>query len=332
MYNVVKPPLTIPDTQFYTNIWWPDIEELFASNGIPFSTYMIFNYNDKVTPPFTGGEFFVSDNMASVSMAEDLFARGAEVGLHGYNHMSLTMEKTTTNATLWPSMSAMEGSLSEGKRTWVSLFGEETLPFAYVAVNNIISQDGIAAIHKTFPSIKVISALKWGVEDETYTELGPHPVIPGIYYIPRITYGYQASSNILNLIASGAGSFGFVSHFVHPDDVFDSNRSGGKNWETLRKELAEIIGFVKSNYPWIAWKSMKDTYNTLVAYDDAQYSFAISGDTLSVHTESGALCRIRTDGKKLLKVTGAKVVYHYKNIPVIIAEATASFCRFDFAQ
>ncbi len=330
MYNIVKPPLSITDTAFYTKTWWPDVEGILASHGIPYSAYLVFNYNDKVVPPFTGGEFYVGENMASLSIAEDLLARGTDLEFHGYNHMSLSIEKTQVNTNAWPSISAMEGSLSEGKRTWIGLFGRETLPFAYVAVNNIISQDGIVALHNTFPSIKVVSALKWGIEEETYTEIGPHPAIPGIYYIPRISYGYQSSQNVLNLVVSGASSFGLVSHFIHPDDVFDPNRSDGKSWETLRKEFGDTLEFIRTNYPWIEWKTIKDTYRDLVMYDDVDYSFEFEGDTLVVRTEPGALIRIRTEDMTLRKVTGADIVYDYKNMPVLIARAKMHECRFEF--
>jgi hypothetical protein len=35
MFNVVKAPLSVKDTEFYTRQFWPDMRELFASRGIP---------------------------------------------------------------------------------------------------------------------------------------------------------------------------------------------------------------------------------------------------------------------------------------------------------
>ncbi|MEJ2662445.1 MAG: DUF2194 domain-containing protein [Spirochaetia bacterium] len=323
MYNSVKDPVTTTDTVFYTTVWWPDVKNILDSRHIKYSTYMIFNYNDIVSPPFTGGEFFIADNMASVQMARDILAQGTELELHGYNHMSLTREKTKVNKNSWPSIDNMIDSLEHGRKTWINLFGRDTLPFAYVAVNNIISQDGIVALHKVFPGIKIISALHWGVGEETFTPIGPHPVIPDIYYFPRLTYGYRDTPELRNVLVSGMCGPGLISHFIHPDDVYDSYRSGGKNWPQLKQEFQGLLDFAQTNYPWVTWLSLHAAYERLQFYDSVNSSFRWRANTLTVSSYPGLLLRIRTNGRRLLNMQGAKPVYQYANAPFLILRTTA---------
>lgn len=330
MYNAVKEPIAATDTEFYTTVWWPDMQEILGSRNIPYSTYLIFNYNAIVEPPFTGSEFFIADNMASVRMAQELLALGSEMCFHGYNHMSLTREETEVNLNKWPSVENMIASLEQGRNTWIRLFGDHTLPFAYVAVNNIISEDGVIALHRVFPSIKIISALHWGIGEERYTPIGPHPVLPEVYYLPRITYGYQNKAIIRELTVSGMNGPGIFSHFVHPDDVYDPYRSDGKNWQQLKREFQEILEYVKAHYPWLQWLSIRDAYTRLLEYDNAPSTFTWKDQTLTVATQPGIRFRVRPNNYRLSALEGAKILYSYKNMPYLVLEATAKTARLQF--
>ncbi|MBN1412241.1 MAG: DUF2194 domain-containing protein [Spirochaetales bacterium] len=330
MYDTVKKPLTITDTEFYTKIWWPEIKALFTQRSIPCSAHLIFNYNGVVSPPFTGAEFFASEKQSSLSSARDILSSDTELGFHGYNHMSLTLENTDVNMNNWPSLQAMESSLLEGKKLWVSLLGKETLPFGYVAVNNIISEDGIKALHNVFPSIKIISALKWGVEGETYTPLGPYEHIPGLYYIPRVSFGYRVTNEVKNLIISGANAFGFTSHFIHPDDVFDPYRSDNKNWEELKSEFTAILDFIKTHYPWIKWKSLRQLYYTLQEQDAINFSSRWKGPTLELTITPNTLFQLRMNRGPYKRITGALPVYTYGTMPVQILKAVQKHVEIEF--
>jgi len=76
-------------------------------------------------------------------MAREILESGQELGLHGYNHISLTEHKTKVNVAVWPSQSAMERSLERARQEWISMFGEHTLPYAYIAPNNIIAPNNL---------------------------------------------------------------------------------------------------------------------------------------------------------------------------------------------
>ncbi|MBA7638672.1 hypothetical protein ES703_46328 [subsurface metagenome] len=323
MYNVVKPPLSITDTEFYTGVWWTDIKDLFSERRIPFNSFLIFNYNDLTTPPFTGGEFFIAENLDTMRIGREILESGEELAFHGYNHMSLTLEKTEANLRFWPSRKAMEESLEQAKREWINLFGEHSLPFAYVAPNNIISDEGIEAIHKVFPSIKVISSLRSGLGEETRTEFGAHPKYPDLYYIPRTSCGYPFTPAARQLTAAAVSGAGLWTHFIHPDDVFDQHRSLGLGWKELQSEFEKILDFVRKHYPWLRFVSIRDAYQILQKIDNSEAEFRWNRDKLLIYSSPGQILRIRLNNYKVKKIEGARVIYEYKRMPALILEITA---------
>ena len=329
MYNIVKPPYEVTDTEFYTEIWWPEIKEFFESYDIPFSSFIIFNYNATVSPPFTGGEFYAAEDMASLAMAYDILDTGRELDLHGYNHLSMTLEETEVNLHPWPSLEAMEEALREAKAEWVSLFGEHELPFAYVAPNNIISRDGETALTNVFTSIRVISALRMGEGDITVTEIGAHPAIPSVYYIPRNSWGYPFSSYMRQLVISAITGAGVWSHFIHADDVYDPARSGGLDWEGLKAEFHKMIRFVKQHYPWIEFVSLRDAYYRLRRMDEAGVTIRKEGDDIVIESLPGTLFRVRINEGSLDGLTGGEIRYSYNRMPALIIETTGSVTRLD---
>jgi hypothetical protein len=330
MFNLVKPPLSVTDTEFYTRTWWPQIKELFSSRNIPFASYLIFNYNDRTSRPFGMGEFYVAADLASLRVAEEILASGGELGFHGYNHMSLTSGGTRVNLARWPSQAAMEEGLQAARREWVQLFGEHTLPFAYVAPNNIISAEGIAALHRVFPSIRVISALRAGKGEETRTEFGAYGKIASLYFIPRNSWGYLPTPEARTRIASAVSGAGVWSHFLHADDLFDPYRSEGKSWPELKTGLEELIAFARRHYPWLRYVSVREAYEILTRIDRARVAFRLEEHRLTVDAEPGLLLRVRMNREKLRKIEGARVLHSYRQPPALILEATAGRVVLEF--
>jgi len=332
MYNVIKEPLTIEDTEFYTNVWWPEITSLFEKNQMDYSCFLILNYNGNTTPPFTSTEFFVGKNSATVRMAQDVLKRGKELGFHGYNHISLTREKTNQNPYLWGSLDDMYESLRAAKRSWISLFGENTMPLSYVAPHNIISDEGIKAVHDVFPSIRVISTLESGKGDETHFEFGRYKKYPEIYMIPRTLSGYVFTNEHRQLLISGITGDGIWAHFIHPDDIFDPARSLGNNWVKLKADFQKMINFANHNYPWMRYKNTRDAYLELMEYDDNGVEFRWKNDTLKVQSKPGFQFRISTNDydPKAVKFTGVKLVYAYKRMNALILQTTAQEAIIEF--
>ncbi len=330
MYNVVKPPLSITDTEFYSTVWWPQIRDIFANRHIPFSAFLVFNYNAETQPPFATGEFYAAKDQVNLKIAREILASDNELGLHGYNHASLTMQSTSVNIRPWPSIADMVTALSQAKREWSSLFGPSTLPFSYVAPNNIISEAGMEAIHEAIPSIHVIASLRAGSSQETDTPFGPHPSIPGIYLIPRNSWGYILDGASKMRIVSAMSGPGIWAHFIHPDDVFDPNRSRGLSWNELRVNFTQMLDFVKRNYPWVEYKTVRDGYSVLQTMDDRQASFRWEGRSMHIRSTPGLLLRVRTNIGRVQSMSGARLVYSYEHMPELIIRTTSEEAVLNF--
>ncbi len=325
MYNVIKPPLTITDTEFYSRVWWPDIKALLKKEGLPFSTFVIFNYNGKTKPPFETGEFYVAKGNESSKIGYEELSEGIDMGLHGYNHVSPTLKKTKINDFLWSSKKEMEVAFNHARSEWIRLFGEYTLPRTYVAPHNIISQDGIEALHHAFPTIKAISTLRSGEGKGDAYDYGPNREFPDIYMMPRMTSGYIFDPTVKADIISGILGPGLWSHFIHADDIFDTNRSQGKNWPELKSSFEKMITYIKTNYPWLTALNATDGYRALRTFDEKGADYGVQGSVLSIKVrEPGIAFRIRYTGKNLVSVTGGKLLYRYRNVDAAVVEATSA--------
>jgi hypothetical protein len=319
MFNVVKPPLSVKDTEFYTRQFWPDMKEFFARRGIPYVSYLVFNYNAKTEPPFGSGEFFVAENQATVKIAREILESGQELGFHG---------------AVWPSQQAMEQSLQAAKKEWIGLFGEHTLPYAYIAPNNIISETGITAVHNVFPSIKVMSFLRSGLGEETRSEFGPHARHKDVYLIPRTSSGYPFTPAVRQLTVAAASGAGIWAHFIHADDIFDPNRSRGLSWAELKSEFADMIDFVNKHYPWLRFVTIREAHRTLESHDaiGAEYRW-LEGNRLEIRTTSPGLpVRIRMNGYRLRSSKGAKVLYSYRQMPAVVLEMEGTLAVLEFSK
>jgi hypothetical protein len=334
MFNVVKDPLSIKDTEYYTRQFWPDMKALFDRRGIPYVSYLVFNYNAKTEPPFGSGEFFVAENQATVKIAREILENGQELGFHGYNHISLTENKTKVNVAIWPSQRAMEQSLEAARTEWIGLFGEYTLPYAYIAPNNIISEKGIAAVHNIFPSIKVMSFLRSGMGEETRSEFGPHPRFPDVYLIPRTSSGYLFTPAVRQLTVAAASGAGIWAHFIHADDIFDPHRSRGMSWAELKSEFAGMLDFVDEHYPWLRFVTIREAHRTLESQDAIGVEFRwLEGNRMEIRTTSPGLpVRIRMNGYRLRSTEGAKVLYSYRQMPAVVLEMQGTLAVLEFSK
>jgi hypothetical protein len=331
MYNIVKKPITTTDTEFYTNVWWGEIKNLLKEWNQPFTSYIIFNYNATTTPPFETGEFFVADGNAPTVVAYEHLKTGLELGLHGYNHVSPTFKKSAINAFVWSSEEELEVGFSHAKNEWIRLLGEFSLPRTYVAPHNIISSDGLKVLHKVFPTIKSISTLRAGEGEGEVHDFGPHPDFPEIYMMPRLTSGYIFTPENKSGSVSGIVGPGLWSHFIHGDDVFDPYRSQGKSWDDLKGEFTSLLGFIRTNYPWLRPMNAYDGYRAMAEFDDIGVDFKLVDDDLLVNCGApGLIFRMRFEGKKIKNITGGTLLYSYKSMDAAVIQADGAEVKVEF--
>ena len=336
MYNTVKEPLTVTDTEFYTKTWWPELKSFFDRYGIPHSSYIIFEYNMNNTPPFTIEEFFIGEGQPSTKVGREIIESEHELALHGYNHASLILDETRPGVGYWPDIETMKEGLRAAKEEWIRLFGAHTLPKSYVAPNNYISPEGIDAVYDVFPSINVIGTMNIGGGNQTDSEFGEDPDRPGLYYLPRVSYGYFLNDFLELSISSAITGYGVWTHFIHADDIYDPYRSGGMSWDELLQEFHKTVRFVRRHYPWLEYVTVEKAGKIMKEYDEMQAEFRWNSETKTLTVASGPGFRFRVrrniDGKngKQASVEGGTVLYRYQNTPYIIVESTDGECTLTF--
>jgi hypothetical protein len=239
------------DTEsFYRNVWWPFIQAGAEKFDVKYAGYVIQTYNNLVQGPFEDKEGEQQDNL--IKYGRELLKIGGEIGIHGYNHQSLTTDPEKVRDLgykAWKSEDDMEEALKEVEQYIKNVFPNLDLK-SYVPPSNVVDESGLSAIQATIPSINVISALYLeDAVDRTYIQEFGHD---GSYInLPRITSGYAYTNQNKWAIANALTSIGVFSHFIHPDDLLDEGRANSKSWGQLSTEYNSMLHSVKRDYPWL---------------------------------------------------------------------------------
>jgi hypothetical protein len=244
--------LGMNDYDFYRREWYPKILGALDDDGIKIGHFPCVNYRGRVQGPFVGK-----------SDREEIFheiltlikGRGDEIGFHGLNHQSLTMQASGPSRP-WPSQEAMVKSLKAGRTYWETK--KLPPPVVYVPPNNVIDDNGKKALTQGVPSIRAVcrlySAISGGYaegggdENDAGDEFGPDPAVPQLSNIPRLSSGMFLTGEQKHWILNGIMAHGIISHFIHPDDIFDPDRSG-KNWEFTFAAFLQLLRFFRTTFP-----------------------------------------------------------------------------------
>ncbi|MDY6967236.1 MAG: DUF2194 domain-containing protein [Spirochaetota bacterium] len=310
----------ITDTEFIKSKWINDIISLGRHFGFKYSTYLIFNYgkdtgSQNKEDEFSIKDFYIAKGGLSLKSGSMALEKGWELGFHGYNHMSMTLKRPVHYASEpWDNIKSMIKALQVSRREWILLYGTSTLPFSYVAPHNIIDPAGLSAIAQVFPSIKVISALYIAKEGEVEQEF-EWTRDNRFFQIPRISSGYYMSSMNKFVFYDCIHNFGIVSHFIHPDDVFNEYRSNKfQGWKWLKSRFYKDYSILQKRYPWIRWMTVKDAFSELFFYNSISISVKKKGKIIQVDTSDGSdryfYFRVRlAKGQKISKLKNCKIVH-----------------------
>lgn len=279
-YNIVRDSNPIPgrqnldDRDFISNYALPSLLNLLKRYNIPLSAYAIFSYDSDIEPPFNNEEMLFGNDNAYKKMLKTLIDNDVEIGLHGYNHESLSFSSTVTKK--WKSIDDMIKALIIAKNNFKYFLGDYFEPFSYVAPMNIIDQSGIKALKSVFPSIKVVSTL-FRPDEESYETDMDFGIIDGtdILSIPRTSSGFHFNETFFAELHKSIWSYGVWPHFLHLDDSYDTKRSKGENWLDLIRGLENIINYVKKTYPFLRFYTARDAYYVLLDYEQSKFNFYI---------------------------------------------------------
>ena len=326
--NLKKYPNT-SDTEFIKSVWINDIISLGRRFGFKYSSYLIFNYSKETgfqnkENEFSVKDFYIAEGGLPSKSGSMALSKGWELGLHGYNHMSMALKRPEKYASEpWVSKKAMVKALMVARREWQLLYGASTLPFSYVAPHNIIDSAGLSALAQVFPSIKVVSALYIATEGEVEQEF-EWTADNRFFQIPRMSSGYYMNSTDKFIFYDCIHNFGIVSHFFHPDDVFDEHRSNQfQGWKWLKSRFYKTYSNLQKRCPWIRWMSVRDAFSEMLFYNSISISVKKMGKIIQVDTPDGSdryfYFRVRlAKNQKIAKLKNCKIVHADKRSGDII--------------
>lgn len=306
--------LSIAD--FYTKVWWPDLQKLAQKYGIRYTGVMIENYEDAVNQTEPARQ---PDTTQFRYFGGMLLQMGGELGFHGYNHQPLALWDTDYGTLYdyktWKNKETLVASLNE-----LIAFQDEVLPNAhgsvYVPPSNILSVRARKLIGTDVPRIKTIASTHF--EDSTdlpyVQEFGV--ASDGIVEQPRIVSGGMVDDSYMRLAAVSELNMHYVStHFMHPDDLLDPDRGAKEGWEIYKGGLVDYLEWLTKSAPDLRRQTGSECSGAIQRFSSVTVSVDTSADawTLSLgnfHDEAWLMFRANngepgavTDGE-LTHLTG----------------------------
>ncbi|MED1568637.1 DUF2194 domain-containing protein [Bacillus paramycoides] len=291
---------------FFRDVWWPDIQQTAKKNDVKYTGVLVETYNNRVSGPF-------KDQIGKENLkifGRDLLKSGGEIGVHGYNHQSLTMDQKQVKDLgykAWGSEQDMVESLKEAKEYFDSIFPSYTLR-TYVPPSNVLSEEGKKAIKKAIPSIDIFASL-YIPDEEKNSYIQEYEVNKQFIELPRLTSDYHYTDVNKWTIANSATMFGSFSHFIHPDDLLDPDRNKGDHWGELYKQFSQMMSDVKSNYPWMKAQTASESADAMKNYEGSKVYINQTQDKINVYINSfaGELDFLLRSDKTIKSTKGCKV-------------------------
>jgi hypothetical protein len=291
------------DSDFILNQWWPDMKELRSRFSLMYSCFAIGSYKNRSTSPLPALEEELAEQF--VHMGDEIRKVGAELGLHGYNHIPLALAGEADFSAFpddgqgWENQALMEEGLAYFRAFLDKTFGSFPV-YSYVPPMNRMSHTGKRALNAVFPDITNIDGLFQGSEDagDLIQEPGPDELLKGCFDIPRFSSGYNQSEDELWIIYDTLAWCGLFSHFVHPDDAMDLLRSEGRSWSQMYHSFLGLMEGLFYKLPGLRRMSSGQFCRVLEGMEDLKVYSHRSGNTIT----------IRYSG-------GKGPVYHYLRLP-----------------
>ena len=311
----IKRDYNMSISEFYSQVWWPDLVRLAERYGIRFTGVMIENYGDDTK----NDPVRQTDNTQFEYYGGLLLRQNGEIGYHGYNHQPLVLPNTDYGNEYtyvqWPNRKAIVDSLNE-----LIAFQKTVLPAAtssvYVPPSNILSSEGRQIIGEDVPQIRAIASMAFPPDSslEYVQEFGV--AADGVVEAPRIVSGSMVNDSYMRLAAVSELNMHYVNtHFMHPDDLLDEDRGAKEGWETYRKGLEDYLDWLEQSAPSIRMQTGTECAAAVQRFSGLTVSMATSDDSWDLHlgnlidqgwlmfrANNGTPGRVR--GGSLTKLTG----------------------------
>lgn len=317
---------------FYNKIWWKDMVALSERRNLIFSGFIIIDYNNNIH----------SSDMKEIpkitlldldKRARELLLYQGEIGIHGYNHNPLVFEGDTDFKALsyvpWDSDADIVAGLKNVSSTVENLLGKNIKLYSYVPPSNILKERGEKDLLEAFPDLKTISSIFYGDESKGafVTEVGRDEKFPSIYTMPRFSSGFSYDKDDLWGIFNALAVYGYMSHFVHPDDVISDDRGFGKDWNQLYHEFEKVILEVEKRFPYLEPSTDSGLTQKYMNIEDLKIHSEKDGNTLKIGLENfrnpfSALVRIRHDDIKSISSGEYRLVNKYGDNSIYLIKFT----------
>lgn len=303
--------LSIAD--FYTKVWWPDLQKLAQKYGIRYTGVMIENYEDAVNQTEPARQ---ADTTQFRYFGGMLLQMGGELGFHGYNHQPLALWDTDYGTLYgyktWKNKETLVASLNE-----LIAFQDEVLPNAhgsvYVPPSNILSPRARKLIGTDVPRIKTIASTYFedGTDLPYVQEFGV--ASDSIVEQPRIVSGGMVDDSYMRLAAVSELNMHYVStHFMHPDDLLDPDRGAKEGWEVYKGGLTDYLDWLSKSAPDLRRQTGSECSSAIQRFSSVTVSVDTSADawTLSLgnfHDEAWLM--FRANNGEPGAVTGGEITH-----------------------
>ena len=303
--------LSIAD--FYTKVWWPDLQKLAQKYGIRYTGVMIENYEDAVNQTEPARQ---ADTTQFRYFGGMLLQMGGELGFHGYNHQPLALWDTDYGTLYdyktWKNEETLVASLNE-----LIAFQDEVLPNAhgsvYVPPSNILSARARKLIGADVPRIKTIASTYFedGTDLPYVQEFGV--ASDGIVEQPRIVSGGMVDDSYMRLAAVSELNMHYVStHFMHPDDLLDHDRGAKEGWEVYKGGLTDYLDWLTKSAPDLRKQTGSECSGAIQRFSSVTVSVDADADawTLSLgnfHDEAWLM--FRANNGEPGAVTGGEITH-----------------------
>jgi len=336
--DVIQAEYQLSTTDFYRQVWWPDMLKLAERYNIRYTGLIIETYNNQVKPPFLPEEDHDANNKKNlVIYGRELLKSGGELGMHGYNHQPLTLQQYTGSEidlgyNSWGSIDHMSHSIAELKRYVAEVYPGYKLK-AYVPPSNILSKEGRKSLIDASPDLSIIASLYLpGQGQSTYVQEYTKSN-DGIYEMPRISYDYVRDNYYDWEILNGVSSLGVFSHFIHPDNILYDEKANELGWSKIYKEFTSLIKGIQDNYGWLRSCTASEAAIHLDDYLNLEYQLEEKPDSLTLHcwgfrnevyfilktskkinTVQGCLIENIDENTYLLKISAPKVQVFFESV------------------
>lgn len=292
---------------FYRDIWWPDMIKVATKNNVLYTGALIGSYDDD-TNNLQPEDILVSDSEFNFYVTE-LIAQNGELGIHGFNHQPLAIHDLVNEKLgykRWPSKEKIIEGITLLQYFVNSKMGKYKM-VAYVPPSNILTYEGVEALVASGVNI-IASLYDKGIDEDAYEqEINIDEY--GAINLPRISSGYFNSEEMRWRAINAVGLHGYISHFIHPDDILDPDRNGGKKWSEMIKEFDEFLSDFNNRYPWIQETTASQSANKFIKYNAITPYFEKGENYINIYCDNfiDEVCFILRTDKEIIITEGCEV-------------------------